>query len=163
MAVRDLIPWNRNRTDVVNRETPDPFFALHDEVNRLFDDFSRSFGVSSLSRSAGDFNWPSIDVSESDKAYKIEADLPGLEQKDVEVLLTDNVLTIRGEKRSETTDDKRHFSERYYGSFERRIPLNVDVEPEKVNATFKNGVLRVEIPKSERAMERSRRIPVQSQ
>lgn len=162
MAVRDLIPWNRNRTDVVGREERDPFFALHDEVNRLFNDFSRTFGMPLLSGSETRMNWPSIDVSESEKTYTIEADLPGLEQKDVEVLLTDNVLTIRGEKRTESSDDKRHFSERYYGSFERRIPLDAEVEPDKVKATFKNGVLKVEIPKSDRAIERSRRIPIQS-
>jgi HSP20 family protein len=160
MNVGDLIPW-RNRNSVSRHMDRDPFYSLHDQIDRLFDDFTRGFGMPSLSgeRSLG---WPSVEVKEDDKRYCVEAELPGMEEKDVEVLLTDNVLTIRGEKRIEKDDSKRHYSERYFGQFERRIPLATEVEPDSVKARFKNGVLKVEIPKAAEAQQRSRRIPISS-
>ena len=146
MNVGDLIPW-RNRNAVSTRTNRDPFYALHDQVDRLFEDFTRGFGMPALSgeRSMG---WPSVDVKEDEKRFCIEAELPGMEEKDVEVLLTDNVLTLRGEKRIEQDDAKHHYSERYFGQFERRIPLGTEVDAESVKAHFKNGVLKVEIPKT---------------
>jgi len=128
-------------------------------MNRLFDEFSRGFDLPTLS-SAGNFNWPSVEVSETDKLIKVDAELPGMEEKDVEVLLNDDVLTIRGEKRSESEDQERQWSERYYGSFERRIPLDAEVDADKITATFKNGVLKIEIPKSEQAQEKAKRIQI---
>lgn len=162
MALRDLVLSNRDRTGLVNRDNRDPLFALHDEMNRLFDDFSRGFGLPARNGAATSFGWPSIEVRENDQAIKVAAELPGLEQKDVEVLLADNVLTIRGEKRAENTDEKQQWSERYYGSFERRVPLDCDVDADKVKATFKNGLLSVEVPKSQQAVEKSRRISIAS-
>jgi HSP20 family protein len=157
MSVGDLIPW-RNRGSVRKAGERDPFFALHDQIDRVFDEFTRGFGLPSFGeRSVG---WPSIDLKEDDKRVCVEAELPGLEKDDIEVLLTDNVLTIRGEKRVEQDDSKRHFSERYFGQFERRIPLGTEVEADKIQASFKNGVLKLEIPKSKQAQERSRRIPI---
>jgi HSP20 family protein len=161
MSVGDLIPW-RNRGLVSKQRERDPFFALHDQVERVFDDFTRSFGLSSLGERGfgGPIGWPNVDVKEDEKRFCVEAELPGLDKDDVELLLTDNVLTIRGEKRVEQDDSKRHYSERYFGQFERRIPLHADVESEQVKASFKNGVLKVEIPKSKQAQERVRRITV---
>jgi len=86
--------------------------------------------------------------------------LPGLDEKDVEVLLGDGVLTIRGEKRSEVEDKGRSFSERVYGRFERRIPLAWEVEEDKIQASFKNGVLSVTLPKSAQAEAQMRRIAI---
>jgi HSP20 family protein len=85
-----------------------------------------------------------------------------MDQKDVEVLVDDNVLTIRGEKRSETEDQGRRFSERYYGRFERSIALPFEVEDEKVEASFENGVLTVTLPKSAKAKEKAKRIAIGS-
>jgi HSP20 family protein len=158
MSVGDLIPW-RNRNSVSTRPERDPFSALHDQIDRLFDDFTRGFGMPSLAGDRG-LGWPSVDVKEDDKRVCVEAELPGMEEKDVEVWLQDNVLTIRGEKRIEQDDARRRYSERYFGHFERRIPLGADVEADAVNAKFKNGVLRVEIPKTAQAQERSRRISI---
>jgi HSP20 family protein len=157
MSVGDLIPW-RNRGSVSKARERDPFFALHDQIDRVFDEFTRGFGLSSF----GDrgFGWPSVEVKEDDRRMCVEAELPGLDKNDIEVLLTDNVLTIRGEKRVEQDDSKRHYSERYFGQFERRIPLSAEVEADKVEASFKNGVLKVEIPKSKQAQERARRINI---
>jgi HSP20 family protein len=104
--------------------------------------------------------WPSVEVTETDKDMRVAAELPGLEGKDVEVLMEDGALTIRGEKKSEVDDKERQFSERYYGRFERRIPLGFEVEAEKVGADFKNGVLTVTLPKSAKAQAAAKRIAI---
>jgi HSP20 family protein len=101
-----------------------------------------------------------MEVSETDKEIRVTAELPGLEEKDVEVLLDNDVLTLRGEKRSESEDKSRQFSERYYGQFERRIALGTEVEEDKVEARFKNGVLTITMPKPERALSRTKRIAI---
>jgi HSP20 family protein len=165
MNMRDLIPWGRNAqtTPSPYREEGDPFMTLHREMNRLFDDVFRGFDIApfgsfgGMGRMAG---WPSVEVSETDKDIRVSAELPGLEEKDVEVLMSDGVLTIRGEKRSEVEDKSRAFSERTYGRFERRIPLGWEVEEDKVNASFQNGVLTVTMPKSAKAAAKARRIAI---
>lgn len=90
------------------------------------------------------------------------AEVPGLEENDVEVLLEDGVLTLRGEKKSETEDKDRQFSERYYGRFEGRLALGREVDEDKVAATFKNGVLTVTLPKTEKSQANAKRIEINS-
>jgi HSP20 family protein len=85
-----------------------------------------------------------------------------MDEKDVEVLMGDGVLTIRGEKKSEIEDKERAFSERTYGRFERRIPLGQDVEEDKIEASFKNGVLTVTVPKTAQAASQMKRIAINS-
>ena len=104
--------------------------------------------------------WPSVEVSEADNRLKVAAEIPGMDEKDVEVLLDDDALTIRGEKKAETEDKERGFSERYYGRFERVIPLPYEVDEGQVEASFKNGVLTVSLPKSPKAQSKARRIAV---
>jgi HSP20 family protein len=171
MSVRDLIPWGRSngsQVPTVFRDSDrDPFLSLHREVNRLFDDAFRGFGLgSSLPAlngvSAFGGGWPSVEISDGEKELRVIAEVPGVEEKDVEVLLDDGVLTLKGEKRSETEDKDRQFSERYYGRFERRIPLGYEVEPDRVDARFKNGVLTVTLPKSAKAQSRVKRIAIKS-
>ena len=165
MNMRDLISWGRNAQTSPSpyREEGDPFMTLHREMNRLFDDVFRGFDIApfgsfgGMGRMAG---WPSVEVSETDKDVSISAELAGLEEKDVEVLMGDGVLTIRGEKKSEVEDKERAFSERSYGRFERRIPLAWDVEDDKVEASFKNGVLTVTVPKAAQAAPYMKRIPI---
>ncbi len=165
MNMRDLIPWGRNAqtTPSPYREEGDPFMTLHREMNRLFDDVFRGFDIApfgsfgAMGRMAG---WPSVEVIDIDKDIRVSAELPGLDEKDVEVLMSDGVLTIRGGKRSEVEDRERAFSERTYGRFERRIPLGWDVEEDKVNASFRNGVLTVTMPKSAKAAAKARRIAI---
>lgn len=168
MSVRDLIPWGReeNRVPSLFRDSErDPFLSLHREVNRLFDDVFRGFdgGLPSVGR-ASSFggNWPSVEISDNDKEIKVTAEVPGLDEKDIEVLLDDGVLTLRGEKRSETEDKDRQFSERYYGRFERRIPLGYEIEEDRIDARFKNGVLSVTLPKTAKAQSQAKRIAIKS-
>ncbi|MBX4899628.1 Hsp20/alpha crystallin family protein [Rhizobium bangladeshense] len=169
MSVRDLIPWSRNNGDQVpsllREDNRDPFLSLHREVNRLFDDVFRGFGSGLPSlRGASGFGarWPSVEISDTDKDIKVTAEIPGLEEKDIEVLLNDGVLTLKGEKRSETEDKEKQFSERYYGRFERRIPLGAEVKEDQVDATFKNGVLTVSLPKTDKAQSQVKRISIKS-
>ena len=170
MSVRDLIPWSRNsnRTPAAYRDV-DPFMALHSEVNRLFDDVFRGFDLPSFGRfatwpssrsSAWSMNWPNVEITEGDKEFRVIAEVPGLEEKDMEILLDDGVLTLRGEKKSEAEEKERQFSERFYGRFERRIPLGPEVEEDRVAANFKNGVLTVTLPKTERAQSKAKRIAI---
>ncbi|ACP22726.1 probable heat shock protein, hsp20 family (plasmid) [Sinorhizobium fredii NGR234] len=169
MNVRDLIPWGRGQEQLraTYREGDrNPFLALHREMNRLFDDVFRGFD-SRLPMASGysgfGAGWPSVEVSDREKEIKLTAELPGLEEKDVELFISDGVLTLRGEKRSESEDQENQFSERFYGRFERRIPLGYDIDESKVNATFRNGVLTVTLPKTEDGQTRAKRIAINSQ
>jgi HSP20 family protein len=135
-------------------------------MNRLFEDAFRGFGpgFGSLSRFGsplmeGQFGWPKIELSETDRAVTVSAELPGLSEKDVQVEVTNGVLSIRGERKAERSDEGRFLTERYYGAFERQIPLE-DVETDKANAEFKNGVLTVTLPKTEQASRNVKRIAI---
>ncbi|MGR8965027.1 Hsp20/alpha crystallin family protein (plasmid) [Rhizobium leguminosarum] len=169
MSVRDLIPWGRNNGNQVpsllRDDDRDPFLSLHREVNRLFDDVFRGFssGLPSFGNAVTfGGGWPSVEVSDTEKEIKVTAEVPGLDEKDIEVLLNDGVLTLKGEKRSESEDKNRQFSERYYGRFERRIPLGVELKEDQVDATFRNGVLTVTLPKTEKAQSQVKRIAIKS-
>jgi HSP20 family protein len=161
--LRDLIPWGRDRNSVPSlyeRDQVTPFLALHREMNRLFDEAFRDFGTPAFFGRVP--SWPSVEVAETDKDMRISAELPGLDEKDVEVLMEDGALIIRGEKKSEVEDKERQFSERYYGRFERRIPLGFEAEGDKVGAEFNNGVLTVTLPKSAKAQAAAKRIAINS-
>ena len=107
---------------------------------------------------------PRIDISETDTELRIEVELPGIDEKDVCLTLTDNVLMIRGEKKAEREEkDKNYYvSERSFGSFQRAIPLPTEVDADKVEASFKNGVLTVRLPKTPEAEAKTRRIEVKA-
>lgn len=151
MTVKNLVPklWGRKNVPV-RRQERDPFYALQRSMDRLFDDFYNDFGfgLSRFDEDFGDFS-PSLDVSESDTEFKIAAELPGMDEKDIEVSLSDNMLTISGEKKSETEEkkDNYHRTERMYGSFKRSVALPNSVDADNVEATFKNGVLNITLPK----------------
>jgi len=168
MAFRDLIPSSRqeNRLPVPVRAERDrdtnthSLLSLHREMNWLFDDTLRGFGVPALTgfdRAAG---WPHVELGETDKEIRVTAELPGLDEKDVEITVEDGALTLRGEKRSEVEDKDRGYTERNYGRFERRIGLPQGIERDHAAATFRNGVLTVTLLKTEAANENVRRIPV---
>ncbi|MDE5442617.1 Hsp20 family protein [Bradyrhizobium sp. CSA207] len=160
MGFRDLIPWSRNQELAPLRDSFDPFLTLHREMNRLFDDVFRGFAGSNLSPlMEGRFGWPKVELSETDKMLTVTAELPGLTEKDVEVEVANGVLTLRGEKKAERKGEGRYFTERYYGAFERQIPLE-DVEEDKAEASFKNGVLTVSLPKSDKPREGVKRIAI---
>jgi HSP20 family protein len=170
MNVRDLIPWGRNRNTIpaTTNETRDhnPFLTLHREMNRLFDNAFRDFGAPLSAMGDGLWfpgAWPQIEISETDKQVRVTAEIPGMDEKDIELVLEGDILVLRGERRSESEDRERAFSERFYGRFERHIPLGGEIEESNVQATFKNGLLTVNLPKSAAAQSRVRRIAINGQ
>jgi HSP20 family protein len=159
MALGNLIPWTRARQPISRCESMSPLFAFQDQVNRLFDEFWRDFDGAGSSLSSS-FGYPRVEMSETARELKVEAELPGLDEKDVEVLLRDGELILRGERKSETEDEARRVSERYYGRFERRIALPAEVDEDKVSASFKKGILTVTLPKLQQALEKVKRIAI---
>ena len=164
MGIRDVIPrggdTRRPVPSLFRGDEGNPFLTLHREMNRVFDDVFSRFDMPSVFGRGAAMAWPSVEMIPSDKDVKVTAELPGLEENDVEVLVDGDVLTVRGEKKAETEDKERGFSERYYGRFERVIPLPFEVEEDKAEASFKNGVLSVTLPKSPKAQEKAKRIPI---
>lgn len=134
----------------------DPFLDLHREMNRLFDDTFR--GMSGGER-GGTMLAPRVDIHEKNDRIEVCAELPGVAQKDIDLSIDGDTLTIRGEKRKERKDADAHVVERNYGSFQRSIQLPFAPDPDKVEASCDNGVLTVSIP-NEAQRERRRRIEV---
>ena len=160
MANRSLEPF---RPGSLRPFMADPFSSFRRQMDQLFDDFFAPMESRSAAPFAGGA-WPSVDVDETDKGYRVTAELPGLEQKDVDVQLNENTLTIKGEKREERSEGQggRRYAERSYGRFERVIPFDAEVDADKVQASFKNGVLTVELPKNPKARDRARHIEVKA-
>lgn len=128
------------------------FSELNDiqrEMNRLFDDF---FGERQSGLAEGAW-MPAVDVSENETAMIVRAELPGMKQEDIELNLQDNVLTLKGEKKKETKEEQENFQriERSYGSFTRTFTLSATVKQDAIKATFKDGILEINLPKAEEA------------
>lgn len=143
----------------------DPFATMRAEMDRVFDNFlgRRWADTSNLFRVGGQQAvMPSIDVRESETEFAIEAELPGMEEKDVEVMLRDGVLTLQGEKKSEQqeTKDNFHVTERSYGRFQRSFRVPDSVDQDKVEAHLENGVLRVKLAKRPDAVKTEKKIPI---
>jgi HSP20 family protein len=149
------------------REWELPFVSLQREMNRLFDNFFGGLSLSPwapLERGGAESFTPHIDVSETDKEIKVSAELPGMDENDVDVSLTKDTLTIRGEKKEEKEDKGKDYyrMERSYGSFSRNIPLPLEVNTDRVEATFKKGILCVTLPKTVSAIEKTKKVPIKS-
>jgi HSP20 family protein len=152
-----LIPWSRPRGGLPDTRSARPFGSLQHEVDRLFDELWQGFDLPAL----GDYA-PAVDVRETDTEVRVDVELPGLTEKDFEVNVERGVLTIRGEKHAER-ESKEHgyqWSERSYGTFRRTIRLPDEIQTDAANATYKNGVLSVVLPKTAEAKRRSRKIEV---
>lgn len=152
-----------------------PFDGLHREIDRLFDDFNRGFWRSPFRHSMfhgepsmlGLSSWasePAVDITESDQAFEIKVELPGMDEKDVEVKLANGGLTIRGEKQEEKEERKKDYylQERHFGSFERYFRLPDGVDPNKIEASSRKGVLTVTLPKSLEAQKATKKIEVKA-
>ncbi|HET8727617.1 MAG TPA: Hsp20/alpha crystallin family protein [Alphaproteobacteria bacterium] len=162
MGQRSLFPRRWGTASTRPPGESDPFAALHREVNRLFDDISRGFDLPAMA-GAGAMS-PRVDVCETDRDLRVTAELPGVDPGDVDVTLDDDVLTLRGEKRSEQEDKQQnyHLSERFYGSFSRSIRLPFAADPDRVDASFKDGILTISLPKPPPEQQKARRIDVKS-
>ena len=135
------------------------------EIDRVFDDFHvrENWPFSAMAGNNGKMA-PRIDVSETDKTVEVTAELPGVEEADIDVSLKDDVLTIKGEKKSETKTEEKDYRmvERSYGAYERSVRLPCEVKDDKVDAKFKNGVLTITLPKSTDAEQKVKKIPVKA-
>ncbi len=133
-------------------------FNLHNEMGRIFGDLLSSRDVDTNTESS---SWmPTVDITETENSYEIHAELPGVLENDVNVSVTDNLLTIKGEKRQEEKSDERntHRVERRYGTFQRSFTLPQQVNTAEIKAGFKDGILTLNIPKVEEA--RPTEIPI---
>jgi HSP20 family protein len=152
-----------------------PFETLHREIDRLFEDFGGGSWRSPFRRSAFEVEpfWPrgetwatapAMDVADTDKAYEVTAELPGMSESDVEVVASNGVLTIKGEKKEEKEEKEKDYylSERRYGSFERRMQIPEDVDADKIEAAFKKGVLTVTLPKKAEAQKPVKKIEIKA-
>ena len=148
MKFKNLIPWNGGNTAPAMREDSPPLVRFQRELNHLFDDF---FGgsLSGWANGGMDVN-PRVDISETENEVVVSAELPGMDEKDIDVTLAAGTLLIKGVKKSEQEDKGKNYyrMERSYGSFQRSIPLPVEVDSTQVEATFDKGVLKVRLPKS---------------
>jgi len=161
MAITDLLPWKKEeQKSLAERRTEqDPFLALQDEMNRMFDSYFADpwRGTSRL----GTF-MPHMNVSENETDVTVTAEIPGMDENDIQVTYHKGILAISGEKRDDHQEkgSRYHRIERTYGSFRREVSLPCEVEEEKITATFKKGVITVVLPKSTRPEVLGKRITV---
>lgn len=144
-----------------------PFESLRTEIDRLFDDFNPFGARRPLSRAFHAAAWPvapAVDLVEKDGQYEITAELPGMDEKNVEVKIANGVLTIRGEKAEEKKEERKdyHLSERSYGSFQRSFRLPDNVDADKIEAHFAKGVLSVALPKAAAAAANEKKIDIKA-
>ena len=152
-----------------------PLETFRREMDRLFDDFGRGFFSSSFPRSffdtapfgRGEQGWmttPHADVAETDKGYEIAAELPGMDEKNIEVKVANGVLSIKGEKQEEKEEKDKdyHMRERSFGSFQRSFQVPDGVDLDKIECSFKNGLLTVTLPKTAQAQKAAKKIEVKA-
>jgi HSP20 family protein len=160
MQIKDLIPWARKDGAPDAKSSEDnPIATLQREMNHVFENFWNR---------VGQFEWPwgsdeaKSDMVETDKAIEVSIELPGMEMKDIEVTVNDDMLTVKGEKKIERQEEKKgyYLSERSYGAIYRTIPLPPGVDGEKAQASFKNGVLTIKLPQTPEAQAKVRKIAV---
>jgi HSP20 family protein len=156
-------PSRANRL-ALHREGETPMLAIQNEMNRMFDQFFSDdfpFPTRLVARPSMDF-LPRLDISESENEFKVSAELPGMDEKDIQIRLEKDTLILSGEKKSESEEKEKtyHRVERSYGSFERVIPFDTRLDEDKVSAVFKNGVLTVTLPKADEAIRKTRQIEI---
>lgn len=145
----NLVPFGRERSS----ERDLGFNTLQREIDRVFDSFARGIPVWGRQPAAQHWAYPNVDVVETDKEIEITCELPGLEEGDVNLSLTDSVLTIQGEKHEEKEHKGKSYQlhERSYGAFSRSIPMPTNLEAESVKASMDKGLLKVKVSKPKSA------------
>ena len=179
MAEATKVPVKTDEKALVRataRSAWQPFDGLRREIDRLFDDFDRGFWRSPFGRSVFDAEpfWPrqlatwstppAVDIAEKDNAFEVTAELPGMDEKNIEVKLINGGLTIKGEKKEEKEEKKKDYylSERHFGSFERSFTVPEGVDTDKIEASFNKGVLTIKLPKKAEAIKPEKKIEVKS-
>lgn len=136
--------------------------TLHHQMNRLFDDFFRGFDLPFSGQSGSLGSWPHVELEENDKEYKIVAELPGIDEKDIDVTMSEGLLTLKGEKKAESSSpaNGNRYTERWYGKFHRTFDLGADADPDKITANFRKGVLTITVGKRPEEKSQVKRISV---
>jgi HSP20 family protein len=168
MAIGELIPWRWGGLRRI--EEDQTFDSFRREMDALHRNIDRAFASAWSGPSLLSDSWitrdvtPRLDVTEDDKVFNVTVELPGMDEKDVAVSVTDRVLTIRGEKKEdkEKKDKEVYRRERAYGSFRRVMELPADVDAEKIEASFRKGVLTIALPKTQEAQAKVKQIPVKA-
>jgi HSP20 family protein len=153
-----------------------PLDKLRQQVDHLFEDFNRGSSLSPFGRGLFDAEpfWrrelighglPAVDIAEKEKSFEITAELPGMDQKNIEIKLTNDSLIIKGEKKEDKEEKGKgyHLSERHYGSFERVFSLPKGVDAEKIAASFNKGVLSITLPKKPEAIKADKVVPIKGE
>jgi HSP20 family protein len=170
MAITDMIPWKRRESEGEEEAgalqvRQDPFLSFQQQMNQMFDDFFRGTGLEHFGpmRERWETLSPRVDVTETDKEVKVSAELPGLDEKEIDLSLSRDMLTIRGEKRREEEEQGRNYyrAERSYGAFHRSVPLPAPVDADRADAVFRKGVLTVILPKAS-TVEGRKKITIKS-
>lgn len=156
MPLRDLIPRK------AGPEAGHPLLSLRHEMDRLFEDFFHGWDLAPFAGARG-MEVPKIDLAETNKEVKVSADLPGTDPKDVDISVSGNVLTIKGERKEEKEEKEKdyHRTERWTGTFQRSVTLPCDVDIDKTDATFKKGVLTITMPKAKTAKRKAIEVKVE--
>lgn len=180
MNLEKLKPWNwfkkeqeerrEQPTEIVRRQElvePGllPVLSLHRDIDRLFSNMLRAtpLGAGLLGQEGLASLSPRMDISETDDAYLLEVDVPGMEPDNIQITVDDGVLRIRGERKQEKEDSKCHKVERVYGMFERVVSLPPDADEDDVKAKFSNGVLKLTVKKDKKAKSAAKTVAVESE
>ena len=165
MATKNILSRARNSKNLAVRKEEDySAVSFLQEMNRMMENFFQGFGPAIRQERPAAF-MPSIDVIDTDKEIKVTTELPGLEQNDIDISITKDMLTIKGEKKAEKEEGGKGFykMERSYGAFNRSIPTPADIDTGKVEATFRKGVLTINLPKTEKALRDAKKISIKSE
>lgn len=164
MALYDILPWKRH--DTARTGDSVPLLDLQKEFNKLFDAFfEKEHAPFDVTESMGTYV-PRMNVEETDDAYTLSAELPGMSENDISVEVSGSRLTVSGEKKEEKNEKKKGtcvYRERHYGRFERTIPLDDDINRDGITAEYKKGILTVILPKTEKANSERKRIAVKAE
>ena len=163
--LRNMLPSVWRRSEEPLRRVEEPFFALQREMNHMFDDLFGDLDLMPIGdRESMKAFTPSIDIREGEKEVSVKAELPGIDEKDVEVIVSDGCMTIRGEKKEEKEDRKEGYWHRevHYGAFDRSISLPDGLDSDKAAASFKNGVLDVTVPWLDGAKKKTKKIDIKT-
>jgi len=158
MTNRELMPWGRNRGVRMGDGTP--MMNLRREMDRMLTDvLGNAFPSFNMGGGRSAMAWPQLDVEETDREVRITAEMPGMKQEEIDLRIEEGMLTLSGERKDERQDKERGYSERYYGHFERQVSLPRGVDPDQCRAEFRDGVLRITMPKNEEAAG-GKKIPI---
>lgn len=165
MNIGSLIPWrDKSNVPMSREEATDPFVSLRRDVDRIFEEAFNGFGRGLSAWSGASAVTPTLDIADTDTEVVVTAELPGLDEKDFEVTLAGDILTIKGEKKAEAErrNGDAYYVERRFGQFSRSVRLPFEAEDESIEAKYDKGVLTIRIPKPADAQRSVRRIEVKA-